>query len=74
LLKAEPDIQYLTWSQLGQEVGVDANFKTIRKYTRREEKIIDILAVQKPGISEISAEKHVERARVQLETYRDWED
>lgn len=74
MLKAEPDAQYLTWSQLGQEVRVKADFKTVRIYMNKEEKVIDALTIQKPGISEISAGKRVERARAQLETHRNWED
>ena len=40
----------------------------------KEERIIDALAIQKPGISEISAGKRVERVRAQLETHGNQED
>lgn len=74
MLEAEPDAQYLTWSQLGQEVGLEADFKTIRKAINTEEKMIDAIAIQKSGVSERLARKRLERAEAQLEIHGDWED
>lgn len=76
LLDTEDDAQYLTWTQLGLEVGIDAGTRAIRD-RMKEEGFVNGIMKRCEGISQNLAAKRVERAENQLEThptYHDWKN
>jgi hypothetical protein len=73
LLDNKHDAQYITWQQLGIEVGVEATEKTIQ-VAMKEKEIIDGIALQKLLVSTMTAEKRVDRAENQLEAHGSAED
>ena len=61
----EHDVQYMTWQQLGIEVGVEAFEKAIQSVCK-EEKIIDRIAIQKPLVTKHNQEKKLKGQRANL--------
>jgi hypothetical protein len=73
LLDTEDDAQYLTWTQLGLEVGIDAGTRAIRD-RMKEEGFVDGIIKRREGISQNLAAKRVERAENQLKTHPTYHD
>jgi hypothetical protein len=68
MLDNEYDAQYMIWQQLGMEVGIEADERTIRRAAKRE-KLANGIAIQKPLVTKRDIEKRVERAKGQLRTH-----
>jgi len=74
LLKDEGfDASTMTWGQLGSEVQVEADGRTVRR-AMHSAGIYTCIACRKELVDAKTAEKRVERARMMLEKYPDWQD